>query len=70
MTFIDENMAEQATLDWFAELGYERVFGPDIAPDGISHERENYKQVVLTDLLISSHLCMPETNAFNMGRQI
>ena len=70
MPLIDENMAEQATLDWFEELGYERVFGPDIAPDGISHERENYKQVVLTDLLISSHLCMPETNAFNMGRQI
>lgn len=22
MTLIDENMAEQATLDWFDELGY------------------------------------------------
>ncbi len=35
MTLIDENMAEQATLDWFEELGYERVFGPDIAPGGL-----------------------------------
>lgn len=34
MTLIDENMAEQAALDWFEALGYERVFGPDIAPDG------------------------------------
>lgn len=25
MTLIDENKAEQATLDWFEELGYERV---------------------------------------------
>lgn len=70
MPFIDDNMAEQATLDWFEELGYERVFSPDIAPDGISHERENHKQIVLTDLLVSSHLCMPETNTFIMGRQI
>lgn len=29
MTLIDENMAEQAALDWFEELGYERVFGPE-----------------------------------------
>lgn len=27
MTLIDENMAEQASLDWFEELGYARVFG-------------------------------------------
>ena len=25
MTLIDENKAEQATLDWFEGLGYERV---------------------------------------------
>lgn len=70
MSLIDENMAVQAALDWFEELGYERVFGPDTAPDGISQERESYKQVVLTDRLISGHLCMSETNAFIMGRQI
>lgn len=54
MTLIDENMAEQAALDWFEELGYERVFGPDIAPDGIRQERESYKQVVLTDRFITA----------------
>ena len=69
MSLIDESMAVQAALDWFEELGYERVFGSDIALDGISQERENYKQVALTDRLISGHLCMPETNAFIMGRQ-
>lgn len=70
MPLIDDDMAEQATLDWFEELGYERVFGPDISLDGISHERESYKQAVMTDRLISSHLCMSETNTFIIGRQI
>lgn len=54
MSLIDENMAEQATQDWFEELGYERVFGPDIAPDGIRQERESYKQVVLVDRLLTA----------------
>lgn len=54
MSLIDENMAEQATLDWFEELGYERIFGPDIAPEGIQQERDSYKQVVLTDRLMTA----------------
>ena len=54
MSSIDENMAEQAALDWFEELGYERVFGPDIAPDGPEQERESYKQVVLADRLMTA----------------
>ncbi|MCP5279462.1 MAG: type I restriction endonuclease subunit R [Thiobacillus sp.] len=54
MSLIDENMAEQAALDWFEELGYERVFGPDIAPDGPEQERESYKQVVLADRLMTA----------------
>jgi len=43
MSLIDENMAEQSTLEWFEELVYERVVAPDIAPAGPAHERENYK---------------------------
>jgi type I restriction enzyme R subunit len=54
MALIDENMVEQIALDWFSELGYERVFGPDIAPDGPDQERATYKQVVLTDRLFTS----------------
>ncbi len=54
MSLIAENMAEQAALDWFEELGYERVFGPDIAPDGPEQERESYKQVVLADRLMTA----------------
>jgi type I restriction enzyme R subunit len=54
LSLIDENMAEQAALDWFEELGYERVFGPDIAPEGPGQERESYKQVVLADRLMTA----------------
>lgn len=54
MSLIDENMAEQAALDWFEELGYARVFGPDIAPDGPVQERESYKHVVLADRLMTA----------------
>lgn len=54
MSLIDENMAEQAALDWFEALGYERVFGPDIAPDGTEQERESYKHVVLADRLMTA----------------
>lgn len=54
MSLIDENMAEQAALDWFEELGYQRIFGPDIAPQGPNQERDNYKQVVLADRLMTA----------------
>lgn len=54
MTLIDENMAEQTTLDWFEELGYERIFGPDIAPGGLQQEREIYKQIVLADRFLTA----------------
>ena len=54
MTLIDENMAEQACLDWFEELGYLREFGPDIAPGGSNQERASYKQIVLQDRLLNA----------------
>ena len=49
MTIIDENQAEQATLGWFKDLGYNRVFGPDLAPGGPSQERARYKHIVLEE---------------------
>jgi type I restriction enzyme R subunit len=42
---------EEATLEWFEELGYETIFGPDIAPDGEYPEREDYSDVILGDRL-------------------
>lgn len=46
-----ENELEELCLEWFNELGYKFIPGPEIAPDGISPEREDYSQVVLKDWL-------------------
>ncbi len=46
-----ESHLEQATLEWFEELGYEIVFAPDIAPDGEYPEREDYQDVILNERL-------------------
>jgi len=45
--YLDEAKVEEATVDYFRELGYEYAFGPDIAPDGCRPERADYGQVVL-----------------------
>ena len=42
-----EEQLEHLCLDWFAEGGWEIVHGADIAPDGPTPERSNYRQVVL-----------------------
>jgi type I restriction enzyme R subunit len=44
---VTENMVEEELLGWFEDLGYEVVFGPDLAPDGSSPERKSYKHVLL-----------------------
>ncbi|KAF0092542.1 MAG: HsdR family type I site-specific deoxyribonuclease [Fusobacteria bacterium] len=46
-----ESHLEEATLEWFEELGYEIVFGPDIAPDGEYQERKDYRDVILNERL-------------------
>ncbi|PTM85354.1 type I restriction endonuclease subunit R [Dietzia psychralcaliphila] len=47
MTPFNENVIEQASLEFFAELGYHRVHGPDIAPDAPGAERDSYEDVVV-----------------------
>jgi type I restriction enzyme R subunit len=42
-----EDDVEQEMLGWFEDLGYEVVFGPELAPDGSNPERKSYKQVLL-----------------------
>lgn len=46
-----ESHLEEATLEWFEELGYEIVFAPDIAPEGEYPEREDYSEVILSERL-------------------
>jgi len=42
MTYLDEAKLEIPTVDYFRELGYEYVHGPQIAPDGERPERSDY----------------------------
>jgi type I restriction enzyme R subunit len=49
-----EDQLEQETLGWLADVGYTHLFGPDIAPDGASAERADYRQVLLVERLRSA----------------
>jgi type I restriction enzyme R subunit len=49
-----ESQLEVATLEWFEELGYESVYGPEIACDGEYPEREDFSDVVLSERLRSA----------------
>ncbi len=50
---ITEDQLEQKALEWFAKLGFQCIYGPDIAPapDGEMPERDDYGQVILVDRL-------------------
>ena len=47
MSNFNENVVEQAALEYFVELGYRRVHGPDIAPGEPDAERSSYDDVIL-----------------------
>ena len=49
-----ESHLEEAALEWFEELGYEVVFAPDIASDGMFPERKDYSEIVLRDRLLGA----------------
>lgn len=42
---------EQATVEWFIEMGYDSVYGTDISPEGQYQEREDYSDVLLDERL-------------------
>lgn len=47
----NEETVELAALEWLSQLGYETLFGPDIAPEMPAAERESYGEVVLAGRL-------------------
>ncbi|MFZ5994786.1 MAG: type I restriction endonuclease subunit R [Thermodesulfobacteriota bacterium] len=54
MAYLNENTLEQTALQWLKDLGYEVLFGPDMAFDGLFPERDltaNYTDVFLTGRL-------------------
>ena len=42
-----EDQLEQEALAWLADVGWQHRYGPDLAPDGSTPERDNYRQVLL-----------------------
>ncbi|WP_415717862.1 type I restriction endonuclease subunit R [Maridesulfovibrio sp.] len=54
MTKTNENHIEQLTLEILAELGFQTLHGPDIAPDSADAERMSYGDVFLMERFKSS----------------
>lgn len=48
---MNEETVEQAALDWFRELGYPTLYGPDIAPGEAQAERSSFGEVILLERL-------------------
>ena len=46
-SFIAENAVEEICLDLFAEVGWQVLHGPDVAPDEPGAERSSYREVFL-----------------------
>lgn len=51
---ITEDQLEQLALTWFQDSGWEYRHGPDIAPDGDTPERADYRQVLLQGRLFDA----------------
>ena len=51
---ITEDALEQLAITWFQDTGWDYRHGPDIAPDGETPERLDYRQVLLTGRLLAA----------------
>lgn len=51
---MNEQQLEDLCIGWFQETGWQFVHGPDIASDGASPERADYRQVILRDRLLAA----------------
>lgn len=51
---LTENQLENICLEWFREIGWQVLYGPDIAPDSDNSVRTDYRQVVLREKLLSA----------------
>ncbi len=47
MALVTEKQVELQTIDWFKEIGYQYLRGYDIAHDGDTPERSDYRSVIL-----------------------
>lgn len=62
MSSFNESVVEQAALEWLADLGYQTLYGPNIAPGGDGPQlRDSFADVVLIDRLL------PTVRGLNKG---
>jgi type I restriction enzyme R subunit len=57
-SFIPEAGVEEVCLDYFADLGWEILRGPDIAPGEARAERSSYREALLEDRLSAAIACL------------
>lgn len=58
MAKINESVVEDAALEWFEEIGYTAIHGPDLAPETPGQERESYSDIMLVDRLRAALLTL------------
>ncbi|HEX6981292.1 MAG TPA: type I restriction endonuclease subunit R [Balneolaceae bacterium] len=51
MKIINENAIEEFAIELLQKLGYQYIYGPEIAPDGERPERKGFEEVVLSERL-------------------
>ena len=56
MSLITEEQVELQSIEWFKELGFQYKDGYEIAPEGGSPERDDFRQVILEERLKSALL--------------
>ncbi len=54
MPFLDENTIETFSIELLRRLGYQYIYGPDIAPDAGNPERDSFEQILLLSRLNSA----------------
>lgn len=53
MSKLTESAIEAFALDLFQQLGYNYLYGPNIASDGEHQERQRYDEVLLVSRLLT-----------------
>ena len=74
MTKLSEASVEDAALKQLADIGWQVIHGPDIAPDTIGAERNSYEQVILErrlrDAMYKLNPNLPDTALRNASHKI
>ena len=70
-SILTEEDLENISIEWFKEIGYQFVHGPDIAPDSKSPERDDFRKVILEDRLRSALIRLnPEVPSKNIDEDL